>query len=81
MGSPEAITTDDLRSQGAAVTDLGNRDRRKNWTLGQQQVRELTPSFRRRARAIVRYRQMKTLQKFASIMPMSTPTSIWIAPC
>ena len=35
-GSPEAITTDGLRSYGAAMKELGNIDKREVGTLGQQ---------------------------------------------
>jgi putative transposase len=42
-GSPEAITTDGLRSYGAAMDELGCRDR-GGGPLGQHQGRELAPA-------------------------------------
>ena len=32
---PEAITTDGLRSYGAALKELGDTEKRGGWTLGQ----------------------------------------------
>ena len=66
-GSPETITTDGLRSYGAAMTKLGNAVKRE---VGRQANNRLENShlpFRRRERAMLRFRQMKSLQKFASV--------------
>src|ERR1700684_4621840 len=66
-GSPEAITTDGLRSYGAAMDELGNRHKRKvgRWANNRGENSHLP--FRRRERAMSRFRRMKTLQKFASV--------------
>ena len=66
-GSPEAITTDGLRSYGAAMNELGNSEKREvgRWTNNRIENSHLP--FRRRERAMLRFRQMKSLQKFASV--------------
>ena len=62
-GSPERITTDGLRSYGAAMNDLGDRDKQDigRWANNSHLA------FRRRERAMQRFRRMKTLQKFSSV--------------
>ncbi|MEP6784720.1 MAG: IS6 family transposase [Sphingomonadales bacterium] len=66
-GRAEAIVTDGLRSYPAAMRDLGNLDRREmgQWLNNQAENSHLP--FRRRERAMLRFRQMKSLQKFASV--------------
>ena len=66
-GSPEAITTDGLRSYGAAMTELGNSEKRKVGRWANNRVENSHLPFRRRERAMLRFRQMKSLQKFASV--------------
>ncbi len=66
-GSPDAITTDGLRSYGAALDELGCRDRQKVSRWANNRVENSHLPFRRRERAMLRFRQMKTLQKFASV--------------
>ena len=66
-GSPEAITTDGLRSYGAAMTELGNSEKREVGRWANNRVENSHLPFRRRERAMLRFRQMKTLQKFASV--------------
>ncbi len=66
-GSPEAITTDGLRSYGAAMKELGRADRQETAHSANNRVENSHLPFRRRERAILRFRQMKTLQKFASV--------------
>ena len=66
-GSPEAITTDGLRSYGAAMTDLGNSEKREVGRWANNRVENSHLPFRRRERAMLRFRQMKSLQKFASV--------------
>jgi DNA-binding XRE family transcriptional regulator len=63
-GSPEAITTDGLRSYGAAMNELGNRDKQEIGRWANNRVENSHLPFRRRERAMLRFRQMKTLQKF-----------------
>jgi len=66
-GSPEAITTDGLRSYGAAMTELGNSEKREVGRWANNRVENSHLPFRRRERAMLRFRRMKTLQKFASV--------------
>src|SRR3546814_19631316 len=66
-GRPETVVTDGLRSYPAAMRELGNLDRREmgRWRNNRAENSHL-PS-RRRERAMLRFRQMKSLQKFASV--------------
>jgi putative transposase len=66
-GKPEAIVTDGLRSYPAAMRELGNGDRREMGRWKNNRVENSHLPFRRRERAMLRFRQMKTLQKFASV--------------
>lgn len=66
-GSPEAITTDGLRSYRAAMNELGNADKQEVGRWANNRVENSHLSFRRRERAMLRFRRMKSLQKFASI--------------
>jgi len=66
-GKPETIVTDGLRSYLAAMRDLGNQDRREYGRWLNNRVENSHLPFRRRERAMLRFRQMKTLQKFASV--------------
>ncbi|MBX3560959.1 MAG: IS6 family transposase [Sphingomonas sp.] len=66
-GRPEAIVTDGLRSYPAAMRDLGNTHRREmgQWLNNRAENSHLP--FRRRERAMLRFRRMKSLQMFASV--------------
>jgi putative transposase len=66
-GSPDKITTDGLRSYGAAMKELGNADRQEIGRHANNRIEGSHLPFRRRERAMLRFRQMKTLQKFASV--------------
>jgi len=66
-GRPEEIVTDGLRSYPAAMRELGNVDRREVGRWKNNRVENSHLPFRRRERAMLRFRQMKTLQKFASV--------------
>ena len=66
-GSPQAITTDGLRSYGAAMRELGNPDKQEIGRWANNRVENSHLPFRRRERAMLRFRQMRTLQKFASV--------------
>jgi putative transposase len=66
-GSPEAITTDGLRSYRAAMNELGNAEKQDVGRWANNRVENSHLPFRRRERAMQRFRQMKTLQKFASV--------------
>jgi putative transposase len=66
-GSPETITTDGLRSYGAAMNALGNREKQEVGRWANNRAENSHLPFRRRERAMLRFRQMKSLQKFASV--------------
>jgi putative transposase len=66
-GSPEAITTDGLRSHRAAMNELGNAGKQEVGRWANNRVENSHLSFRRRERAMLRFRRMKSLQKFASV--------------
>ena len=66
-GKPEAITTDGLRSYGAAMKALGHADKQEVERWANNRVESSHLSYRRRERAMLRFRRMKTLQKFASV--------------
>ena len=66
-GSPEAITTDGLRSYRAAMTQLGCQQKQEVGRWANNRVENSHLPFRRRERAMLRFRQMKSLQKFASV--------------
>lgn len=66
-GSPEATTTDGLRSYRAAMTELGNQDKKQVRRWANNRVENSHLSFRRRERAMLRFRRMMSLQKFASV--------------
>ena len=66
-GRPEVIVTDGLRSYPAAMRELGNIDRREMGRWMNNRVENSHLPFRRRERAMLRFRRMKTLQKFASV--------------
>lgn len=66
-GRAESIVTDGMRSYPAAMRELGNLDRREvgRWLNNRAENSHLP--FRRRERAMQRFRRMKSLQKFASV--------------
>ncbi len=66
-GSPEAITTDGLRSYGAAMNELGNAAKQEIGRWANNKMENSHLQFRRSERAMLRFRQMKSLQKFASV--------------
>ena len=66
-GRPEAIVTDGLRSYPAAMREMGNIDRREMGRWLNNRAENSHVPFRRRERAMLRFRRMKSLQKFASV--------------
>ncbi|MBD3678822.1 MAG: IS6 family transposase [Rhodobacteraceae bacterium] len=66
-GQPEAIVTDRLRSYGAALReiDVGARQETGRWANNRAENSHLP--FRRRERAMLRFRRMRSLQKFAAV--------------
>jgi putative transposase len=66
-GQTEVIVTDGLRSYPAAMRELGNLDRQEMGRHRNNRAENSELPFRRRERAMLRFRQMKSLQKFASV--------------
>ena len=66
-GSPERITTDGRRRYGAAMDELGNRGKQEVGRWANNRVENSHLPFRRRERAMARFRRMKTLRKSASV--------------
>ncbi|MEL6709299.1 MAG: IS6 family transposase [Pseudomonadota bacterium] len=66
-GKAETIVTDGLKSYPAAMRKLGTLERREmgRWLNNRAENSHLP--FRRRERAMLRFRQMKSLQKFDSV--------------
>lgn len=63
----EAIVTDGLRSYPAATRELCDEQRREMGRWANNRAENSHLPFRRRERAMQRFRQMKSLQKFASV--------------
>ena len=66
-GSPAVIVTDGLKSYRAAMRDLGNQEKQEVGRHANNRAENSHLPFRRRERAMLRFRRMKTLQKFASV--------------
>lgn len=66
-GRPEEIVTDRLRSYGAALRELGIGDRQDTGRWANNRAENSRQPFRRRERVMLRFRRMRTLQKFASV--------------
>jgi len=66
-GSPQAIVTDRLRSYAAAMKEIGNAERQETGRRLNNRAENSHLPFRRRERAMARFRRMKTLQKFSSV--------------
>lgn len=65
-GRPEVIVTDCLRSYGAAFREIGCSDRQETGRRANNRAENSHQPFRRRERAMCRFRRMRSLQKFAS---------------
>ena len=66
-GSPNEIVTDKLGSYGAAAKELGCSEKQVTKRWANNRVENSHLPFRRRERAMLRFRRMHSLQKFASI--------------
>ena len=66
-GRPEVIVTDRLRSYRAAMRVIGNAERQETGRWLNNRAENSHQPFRRRERAMAKYRSAKSLQKFASI--------------
>ncbi|MEO9131078.1 MAG: IS6 family transposase [Sphingomonas sp.] len=66
-GSAKTIVTDGLRSYPAAMRGLGNAEKQEVGRHANNRAENSHLPFRRRERAMLRFRRMKALQKFASV--------------
>ena len=66
-GQPEVIVTDKLRSYGAAMGTIGNSSKQETGRWLNNRAENSHLPFRRRERAMLRFRQMRSLQKFAAV--------------
>ena len=66
-GQPRTVVTDGLCSYSAAMKDLGNADRHEVGGHLNNRAENSHQPFRRRERAMQRFRSTKTLQKFSSV--------------
>ena len=66
-GRPEVIVTDKLRSYRAAMKVIGNEGRQATGRWLNNRAENSHQPFRRRERAIAKFRSAKSLQKFAAI--------------
>ena len=66
-GQPRKIVTDGLHAYSAAMKAIGNSDRQEVGRGLNNRAENSHQPFRRRERAMQRFRSMKTLQKFSSV--------------
>ena len=66
-GRPRTIVTDGLRAYSAAMKEIGNADRQEVGRGLNNRAENSHQPFRRRERAMQRFRSMKTLQKFSAV--------------
>ena len=66
-GCAKVITTDGLRSYTAAMKEIGIADRQETRRWANNRAENSHQPFRRRERAMLRFRRTKTLQKFCSV--------------
>ena len=59
--------TDKLRSNGAAIKVVGNENKQETGCWLNNQAENFHLPFRRRERAMLRFRRMRRLQKFAAV--------------
>ena len=66
-GNPKVIVTDRLRSYRAAMKVIGNEDKQdvERWLNNRAENSHLP--FRRRERAMLRFKRMRSLQKFVAV--------------
>jgi putative transposase len=66
-GAPRSVVTDGLRAYPAAMKEIGNADRHEVGRRLNNGAENSHQPFRRRERAMQRFRSAKTRQKFSSI--------------
>jgi putative transposase len=66
-GRAEVLVTEKLRSYGAAIKEIGNIDSQETGRWLNNRAENWHQPFRRRERAVLRFRRMRTLQKFDAL--------------
>ncbi len=66
-GAPRSMVTDGLRAYSAAMNEIGVAERHEVGGRLNNRAENSHQPFRRRERAMQRFRSMKTLQKFSSV--------------
>ncbi|WP_138933952.1 IS6 family transposase [Roseovarius arcticus] len=66
-GKVQALVTDQLRSNDAAMKVIGNADRQETGRWLDNRAENSHLPFRRRERAMLRFRRARSLQKFAAV--------------
>lgn len=67
FGSPRTVVTDKLRCYGAALKEIGAEDRQETGRWLNNRSENSRQPFRRRERAMQRFRTMRSLQKFSFV--------------
>ena len=67
FGRPHILVTDKLRSYGAALKEIGASDRQETGRWLNNRAENSHLPFRRRERAMQRFRRMRSLQMFAAV--------------
>ncbi|KPP83099.1 MAG: IS6 family transposase [Oceanicaulis sp. HLUCCA04] len=67
FGQPQVIVTDRLRSYKAAMRDMGNEARQETGRWLNNRAENSHLPLRRRERAMLRFRRMRSLQTFVSV--------------
>jgi putative transposase len=66
-GRAHIFVTEKLRSYGAAMKEIGNADLQETGRWLNNRAENSHQSFRRRERAMLCFRRMRSLQKFAAV--------------
>ena len=66
-GRPKAMVADILRSYGAALKEMGNAGLQEKGRWVNNRAENFHLPFRRRERAMQRFRRLRSLQKFAAV--------------
>jgi putative transposase len=66
-GRAEVFVTDKIQSYGAAMKDVGNANKQETGRWLNNRAKNSHQPFRSQKRAILRFRRMRTLQKFIAV--------------
>ena len=66
-GQPQVLVADQLRSYGTAMKQIGNAEKQETGRWQNNRAENSHLPFRRRERAMQRFRSMRCLQKFAAV--------------